>query len=514
MRSCQRFLLIVAAAFAAPAALAALDRPAGLEPEIAFWRSIFTELRTDQAAVHDNRHLHIVYEHIELPRSLSDAQRRQAREAASRKYEGILNRLGSGQRSQLSAEERRVLALWPADVSNDELRQAARRVRVQQGLADRFREGLVRSGYWREYIQQSLRSAGVPEGLQALPHVESSFNPGAGSHAGAVGLWQFTLGTGREYMQVNEVLDERRDPFRSSDAAARLLQNNHAELQVWPLAVTAYNHGLGGMRRAVREMGTTDIETIVRSYSGPRFGFASRNFYVAFLAAQEVDEDPARFFGAIEPARPLAEAVVILPDYIGVDALERAFGIPRSTLQAHNPALLPVVWQGSKHVPRGYALRLPEQSLTGAPARLLDGIPASARFASQVPDREHRVRPGESLSVIAARYNTTVAQLAAANNLSNRHLIRAGQVLRLPGAPAAAVPVPAAQSVYVVRPGDTLGSIAARTRVPVVTLVALNELSDAHRIHPGQRLRLRPNTAADPIRLAAGSPGEASEAAP
>jgi membrane-bound lytic murein transglycosylase D len=491
-----------------------LVRPPGLEPEVGFWRGVFTEITTEQAKVHDNRHLHIVYERIELPRSLPEAQRRQARERASRKYENILKSLATGKRSGLTTDEQRVLALWGPGVSNDELRQAASRVRIQMGLSDRFQQGLVRSGQWRDHIRSALRSNGVPEGLQALPHVESSFNPAAGSHAGALGLWQFMPGTGRDYMQVNEVLDERRDPYRSSEAAARLLRHNYAELESWPLAVTAYNHGLGGMRRAAREMGTRDIETIVRSYSGPRFGFASRNFYVSFLAALEVDQDPERYFGSIRMAPPVREAVVVLPDYIGVDALERAFGVPRSTLQAHNPALLATVWQGGKHVPRGYALRLPEEALAAPPSQLLAAVPQAARFGRQVPDASHTVRPGESLSTIARRYNTSTAQLVSLNNLRNQHMIRAGQVLRLPGgpasSPAAAVaaasrpPAAAPAEVYVVRPGDTLGAIAGRTRVPVARLMALNGLAD-HRIFPGQQLRLRGESTPASLRLAAGA---------
>lgn len=498
---------------AVPAARAdALVRPPGLEPEVGFWRGVFTEITTEQAKVHDSRHLHIVYERIELPRSLSGSQQRQVRERSSRKYENILKVLASGKRSGLTADEERVLALWGTDTSNDELRQAAGRVRIQMGLSDRFQQGLVRSGQWRDHIRGALRSQGVPQGLQALPHVESSFNPAAGSHAGAVGLWQFTLGTGRDYMQVDEVLDERRDPYRSSEAAARLLRHNHAELQSWPLAVTAYNHGLGGMRRATREMGTRDIETIVRSYSGPRFGFASRNFYVSFLAAMEVDQQPERYFGPIQLAPPAREAVVVLPDYIGVDALERAFGVPRNLLAAHNPALLATVWQGSKHVPRGYALRLPEEALAAPATQLLAQVPRAARFSGQVPDATHKVRPGESLSIIARRYNTSAAHLASLNQLRSQHMIRAGQVLKLPGGPApaaalaasvASAPAPQA-GVYVVRRGDTLGAIARRTRVPVTQLMALNELSD-HRIFPGQQLSLRGKGAPSAaLRLAAG----------
>ena len=127
-------------------------------------------------------------------------------------------------------------------------------MRFQQGLADRFHAGLVRSGQWRDHIQKSLRAAGVPEELAALPHVESSFDPNARSFVGAAGLWQFTGDTGRRFMQIDQAVDERRDPYESSDAAARLLKYNYSMLNTWPLAITAYNHGTAGMRRAVDQM--------------------------------------------------------------------------------------------------------------------------------------------------------------------------------------------------------------------------------------------------------------------
>ena len=95
----------------------------------------------------------------------------------------------------------------------------------------------------------------MPAALVALPHVESSYNPIARSFVGAAGLWQFTRSTGRRFMQIDHVVDERRDPFLSSVAAASLLQYNYSILKSWPLAITGYNHGVAGMRRAVKKFG-------------------------------------------------------------------------------------------------------------------------------------------------------------------------------------------------------------------------------------------------------------------
>lgn len=476
-----------------------LPRPVGLEPDIAFWRQVFAEVSSFQVVVHDNRHLSVVYETFDLPPGISDSRRRELVDQAKTRYERMLLRLASTPRDRLSAEERRVLALWPPNISNDGLREAAGRVRTQRGLADRFQDGLVRSGLWQDHIRVQLRQAGVPESLAALPHVESSFDPTAGSYAGAVGLWQFTAPTGRRFMQVNEVVDERRDPFRSSEAAARLLRANYAELGTWPLAITAYNHGPGGVRRAVRTMGTDDIEVIVRRYTGPAFGFASRNFYVSFLAAEEVERRAQSYFGPVERARPEDHAVIVLPHYVRVDALERSLGVPRDTLRSYNPALRPAVWSGEKYVPRGFSLRVPAGLVQDSPDALLAAIPASERRSQQVPSLTHRVKAGESLSVIARRHGTTVSRLAAANGLTEKSVIRVGQELKLPGTatasaptPAPATPAAAAAGTYTVRPGDSLAVIARRTGVSQRQLMAWNELTNPNRIYPGQRLRLAP----------------------
>ena len=468
-----------------------LPRPAGLEPDIGFWRSVFTEINTNQAFVHDNRKMGVIYETIEIPKGASAGKRRKISEAARKKYQRILNTLADGNRQGLTSEQKRVLALWPDDVTNAELRKAAGRLRFQQGLSDRFFEGLVRSGRWRDHILANLDNAGVPAALVALPHVESSYNPIARSFVGAAGLWQFTRSTGRRFMQIDHVVDERRDPFLSSVAAASLLQYNYSILKSWPLAITAYNHGVAGMRRAVKKMGTDDIEVILREYDGRSFGFASRNFYVAFLAASEVDQNVEKYFGSVTMDRPGSESVVILEDYLAVETLEDSFGVAKDTLKKFNPALLSPVWNGSKYVPRGYELRMPVSGQYGEPNEILAQISANRRFTAQTPDLHHKIERGESLSVIAARYGTSVSELVAMNGLQSRHRIRAGQVLNLPySGPVSTAVIPENTSTYTVQTGDTLGTIASRAGVEERQLLTLNSLSNRNRIYPGQELVL------------------------
>jgi membrane-bound lytic murein transglycosylase D len=431
--SASRYLLIPMLLWAPLLLADVLSRPVGLEPEIAFWRTVFSEVSSESGLIHDNRHLNIVYGSIDIPAKASPRQRQRIFNKAKEHYQQILAQLAKGKRKNLSDEEARVLALWPGDVSNKELGQAVERLRVQQGLADRFQQGLIRSGQWLSHIDHSLELAGVPAGLAALPHVESSFDPTAYSHVGAAGLWQFTRSTGKRFMQIDHVVDGRRDPFFSSEAAAKLLQHNYQELGSWPLAITAYNHGVTGMKRAVKVLGTDDIAQIVHNYNGRAFGFASRNFYVAFLAALEVEQNAESYFGKVARALPRDELVVVLPHFVPVAVLEQTYGVSRNALRESNPALMPSVWDGSKHIPRGFTLRLPRQQMDAATDEdVLAAIPEAYRFDTQTPDRYHKVRRGDVLSLIAARYDTSVSELVAWNGLKSRHRIRIGQVLRLP----------------------------------------------------------------------------------
>ncbi|HEX5068366.1 MAG TPA: LysM peptidoglycan-binding domain-containing protein [Myxococcota bacterium] len=490
-----------------------MPKPAALEPAVRFWTRVYTEVDVSSGLLHDAENLDVVYEVIEVPRTLGGRTREARIEQAKSRIRAALRTLASGQRTGLSGYEAEVLARWPEGVSNTTLRNAIENVRFQLGQADRYRDGLVRSGAWRQYIEQVMVEHSVPVELAALPHVESSFNPDAYSRVGAAGLWQFTRSTGRLFLRVDDVLDERLDPHRATVAAARLLRKNHDLTGAWPLAITSYNHGAGGMQRATRMLGTTDIGRIVREYRSRTFGFASRNFYASFLAALHVDRNAARYFGALRLDEPVAYDRVELPYYYPARSLSRALGVDMEMLREHNPALRPSVWQGSKYVPRGYALKIPRGALAEPATQLLAMIPDSERLAIQHRDRYYRVRKGDTLSRIASRHGVRESALMAANNLRSRNRIHPGQVLvlpettiapviafREPEAPATPAPslsalgaepeAPPQGGLYTVQRGDTLWSIARRFGTTQRELAQANDLDGRSRIEAGQTLRV------------------------
>ncbi len=429
--------LIVTSLGLAPAASLANDQlplPPELEPDVAFWESIFTRYSSDEGVLHDNRRLDIVYERIDMPAKTGRRERQRRVGVHRDALKKVLQSLASGKRDNLSAEEARVLALWGADVSNEELRKAAGRIRYQGGLSDRFRDGLVRSGHWREHVETEFTALGVPLELVALPHVESSYNPNARSHVGASGIWQFTRSTGRRFMEVDHILDERNDPWLATTAAGRLLAYNYSIAGNWPMAITAYNHGLSGVRRAMRKYGDTNYVDILRKYNGRTFGFASRNFYVAFLAASRVDANREEYFPGLVLDKPGNYAFLEMPGYIAASDLVDVLDVSPGVVARYNPALQPTIWQGSKHVPKGYTLRLPREVLADDPRAIMAMLDGDLVHDEQLPDLFHTVRRGDTLSQIAAAYDTRVSTLVALNQLRSSNRIRIGQQIRLPAA--------------------------------------------------------------------------------
>jgi len=447
--------------------------PSELRADVDFWIRVFTEVSTDEGVLHDSRNLAVVYGRVDMPAKMSRRERQRRIDAHRKSLQAILRTLASGKRDNLDTEEARILGIWGQDVSNATLSDAVGRIRFQQGLKERFRAGLARSGRWRSYVTREFTALGIPAALAALPHVESSYNPDARSHVGASGIWQFTRSTGRRFMRVDHVVDERNDPFAATRAAGRLLAYNHSITGNWPMAITAYNHGLSGVRRAMQRFGDTAYTDILRNYNGRTFGFASRNFYVAFLAAKTVDESPLVYFPDLVMEEPVDYAVAKLSSYVSAEGLAQALGVREAEIAMHNPGLQATVWQGSKYVPRGYELRLPATAFKGSLADALAGLPPDVMHEEQLPDLFHTVARGDTLSEIAETYGTRVSTLVALNSLGSRHRIRAGQRLRLPAAGPAPPTVETVASVVVDEPAASL-----EEAMPAVMVEDVEEPSD------------------------------------
>jgi membrane-bound lytic murein transglycosylase D len=328
-----------------------------IRANVKFWEDVYSRYSTRQGILHDKDDLSRVYAVIDLVdwEAPDSGKTNSGRiQAAKSRINAILTNLGSGIPPR-TAEERRIAGLFPKK-RHTTYHEARENVRLQIGQSDRFKEGLVRSGRYLQQFRQIFVAQGLPAELVYLPHVESSYNPKAYSKAGAAGLWQFTRATGKDFMTINQLVDERYDPYLATQAAAQLLKENYAQLKTWPLALTAYNYGRAGMVRAVREEGS--YEGIFKSYNQGYFKFASRNFYSEFLAAMRVAK---RMGGnpALPLERPEATDTFRLKEDVPIGRLRATFHISPENFARLNPALMQPVLKGENAVPKGYLVRLP-----------------------------------------------------------------------------------------------------------------------------------------------------------
>ena len=401
-----------------------------ITPNVAFWRDVYAKYPSSQGVIHDSVDLGVVYEVVDLEPDTGSAARERNSDkvkAVKAKYENILLRLAAGN-SPVDAEEKRVLALFgPRPPGPDALSTAATRIRFQLGQKDHFMAGLRRSGAYLPQFREIIRSYGLPVDLAYLPHVESSFNYNAYSKFGAAGVWQFTQETGKRFLTIDYTVDERRDPLRATHAAAQLLKENYEKLGSWPLALTAYNHGVNGMRRAKEAKG--DYPTIFREYESGLFKFASRNFYSEFLAAREVAENYRKYFGEVALAAPVESYEVPLKGHMPFQDLLRHFKVDKETFRQLNPALREPVYLGQKYVPKGYQVRLPASKEM---VQLAKQMPEEVYKSQQKRSGIYLVRRGDTVSSIAKRHGVAVGELVAANQLGKRATIYVGQNLRIP----------------------------------------------------------------------------------
>lgn len=410
-------------------------------PNIRFWEKIYGEYTEDQAVLHDRDNLDLIYGAVSLiSKNTPGAGKINEKliDFSRQSYKNMLVKFATGGRPE-NKEEQRVYLLF-ARRTPDVFREASENIRLQTGLKRHFRDGVVRSGAYMPMIKRALRQHGLPEELAYLPHVESSFNPKAHSKAGAAGLWQFTRSTGRDFMTINDLVDERYDPHIATEAAARFLKGNHHHLGSWPLALTAYNHGRAGMLRAKEQWGS--YPAIFARHSSRTFGFASKNFYSEFVAAYRTAKRLEADHSVIRD-RPWASATLRLRGYAAVKDLLGYFGISADEFRRLNPSLRQPVLEGKKYIPKGVELHLPATRFTRDHIRTLpDSLLHSSQLADSRPEapksqsrktQTYTVKKGDTALGIARRFGITLNTLRQLNQLNKKADVQIGQRLTVPG---------------------------------------------------------------------------------
>ncbi|HEY8518118.1 MAG TPA: transglycosylase SLT domain-containing protein [Candidatus Binatia bacterium] len=269
--------------------------PASLEDDVRFWVDVFTRYTLREAIVHDRSDPANVLAVVRL-----ETGRREEVDAVRRRYEQLTSRLASASATELT----QLLHMFRPPMDPKWIAASANRIRVQLGQREVFFNSILRSQRYLPTVRKVLAKAQLPEELAYLPHIESSFDHEARSHAGALGLWQLMPETAKQRdLRVDAQVDERKHTYKATMAAASYLREAFESLQSWPLAITSYNYGINGTRRAVEAIGSRDLEDILERHESPAFGFASRNFYAQFLAALHVARNEDYYFPEIAEMR-------------------------------------------------------------------------------------------------------------------------------------------------------------------------------------------------------------------
>ncbi len=498
----------------ASASSSPLPYPKALQPRVEFWTNIFGTYSEYQVVIHDAVYLDKVYDVLDFRPLLKKHSEAKVRKLKAKRTKQELKKIRAALRKlhkhgakgrTLSSRERKIRSLFKDVKERHKFRKATARsrLRAQSGIRERFQEGLRISGRYLPRMEKIFRQKGLPVVLTRLPLIESSFNIEAHSKVGATGIWQFMPATGRLFLTINHVVDERLDPLIATRAAADLLKSNYDKLQTWPLAVTAYNHGPAGMARAVRKVGTRDIATIIRRYKSRTFGFASRNFYAELLAAIAVEKNSEKYFGPFKRDPLLWYDEVKLKHFVSLKNLAITANTSTQRLLALNPSFGRLIRNGRLHVPRGHRLRIPAGASEHFSRQYAALSPRAKADRQLVAFASHKVRRGQTLGGIAQRYGTSIRTLKRLNGLKSVNLIRIGQRLRVPvrgqGRQPAARFVRLAQDAprevtHTVRPGESLGRIARRYKTTIASLQQLNGIKNAALIPVGKKLRVSANS--------------------
>jgi len=441
--------------------------PDVIKNNVAFWIRIYTEVSLQEGLLHDRDYPQVVYEKIpngdKTGKKLNEFidQRRKI-------YVDAIIAVRDSAPTKWGADAKRVAELFKL-APDGAIAGAEERIRHQGGQRERFKAGLARSTMYLDTISAILKKQGVPDELKYLPHVESSFDAEAYSKVGAAGLWQFMRSTGKLYMKVDYMFDERRDPIISTYAAAKFLKANYDMLGAWPLAITAYNHGPNGIRGAVEKLGSRDIAVILQKHESASFRFASKNFYSCFVAVLQIAEKPEKYFKDIKYLPKFSATGLKLPFAMRPDALCKTLGITEDEFKTLNPSIRPVLFSQKKPIPAGYNVNVPSRVSSEAAVAALNRTPMPMRAtpkeaAESETEGYYTIVSGDNLASIAKRLGVQMNDLAAANNITNSSKIQVGQVLLIPSSGdglGATVTASASKSVAKTPPVSTAKAGAA-----------------------------------------------------
>ncbi len=356
-----------------------------------------------------------------------------------------------------------------------------------------FELWLTRSGRYLPSMKEIFKSFELPEDLVFLALIESGFNPHAYSRSKASGPWQFMKATGKKYgLKVTRWVDERRDPIKSTYAAAKYLKDLYGMFGSWPLALASYNAGEGKVMRAMARTKAEDFWDLSSTrYLRPE----TKNYVPQFMAATIIAKNPEKFGFSLSYYEPLKFDTVLIDRSTDLRVIARVVHSSYEIIKELNPELKKGM---TPPLSPNYPLRIPEGTKT-----LFEENFGKVPEYTKILKQKHRVRRGETLLSISKRYGVPIQDLADTNSLDPNSKLHRGKILIIPLGKADQTgdssPVIAPKSnlkmgaslrsctkcrngqryaLYKVKKGDTLYHLSKKYSVEIASLKNINHIQE------------------------------------
>jgi membrane-bound lytic murein transglycosylase D len=311
-----------------------------LQSRVDFWVDIYSYYTTSQGVFHNIHDPSLIYGEVDL---------------TDIRQNSVLSESSKQRLSQKKIKLRREKLIAQFKIKNPKT------LRLQMGLKDRMQTAMFLSGKYLSMMEKVFKEKGLPSELTRLVFVESSFNVFAQSKVGASGLWQIMPSVGRAEGYVQKYYDKRNHPYYATQLAANMLKKNYQSLQSWPLAITAYNHGLTGVKRMKNKVGSDGISDLIDADAPTKnWGFASENFYACFLAVLEIERNAKDFFGSdLIQSKPLKVQNIYLKIAMNKKNILRLYDGNLKKFKSYNPHLHVAQFKSKKYFPAGTPLIIP-----------------------------------------------------------------------------------------------------------------------------------------------------------
>lgn len=350
--------------------------PEELRERVSFWFDIYTKYSAQEEVIHHADFPWIVFKVVDLrPILNADGNKwvkyHQSVKFSKKERKGVkdtLTRLSKRKTFfKLSPEEQEIfdkLSQIPGKDRRKVILGALRNIRTQVGQKDFIEKGLESSSLYIPELEKVFAEKNLPLELTRLPFVESSFNVDAVSKVGASGIWQVMPYIGRKMLVMNNAVDERNSPVKAASSAAFILKQNKQILKNWPLALTAYNHGVGSLNTAVKKTGSRDLSFLIKNYKSKSFGFASQNFFSSFLAVLHAEKYRGQIYDSVSPLAPLKFRELKLTQSIKIKKLLEFTGLSKDGFQKYNLDVKDDAFRRNMVIPRGYVVHIPDTIVT------------------------------------------------------------------------------------------------------------------------------------------------------